>query len=75
MKLKKRSETKEISEFKNADLFRPKTDDAENSESETPEDEDETDEGKTPQVHRLNWVTSTNLYDSAILVKEISNFY
>lgn len=73
MKLKKRSETKEIADFKNAEFFQAKTDDAENSESETPDDDSE--QSKTSPVHRLNWVTSTNLYDSAILVKEISAFF
>ena len=75
MNLKKKSETKAISNFANADLFQKKTEEIEESEDDNDQNENEDENNESTQVHRLNWVTSTNLYDSAILVKEISSFF
>jgi hypothetical protein len=73
MNLKKKSETKNIVDFKDMDLFQKEEDENENSDNE--EENNNEEEEKMNQVHRLNWVTSTNLYDSAVMVKEISAFY
>lgn len=73
MKLQKKSEIKDISKFKDMDLF--KNDEEANPSEDEDNQEQEDDENKLPKFHRLNWMTSSKLYDSAILVKEINAFY
>jgi predicted nucleic acid-binding protein len=75
MNLKKKSEIQNIVNFKDMELFQPDEEENENSENEEPEEINDEEGDKANQIHRLNWVTSTNLYDSAIMVKEISAFY
>ena len=70
MKLQKKSETKDVSQFKDVHLF--KQEETPVSEDEENEEEEET---KIPKFHQLNWVTSSKLYDSAIMVKEINAFF
>jgi hypothetical protein len=72
MKLKKKAEIKDTSNFKDMDLF--KNEEGENSENEEAPEEEEDEDQNTPKFHRLHWVTTTNLYDSAIKVKEINIF-
>ena len=74
MNLKKKLEAKNIMNFKDMDLFQKEEDENEASENEEDNNTEEEDD-KLKQVHRLNWVTATNIYDSAIMVKEISAFY
>ena len=75
MNLKKKSELKDISTFKDADLFINDEDNKDNSEDENDnQDEENDDDDKKPKFHNLTWVTSSKLYDSAIMVKEINAF-
>ena len=72
MKLRKKADIKDTSHFEDADLFQTEQDENEKSENEDAEDENSDEENKPQQHHQLDWRTSTNLYDSAIMVKEIS---
>ena len=73
MNLKKKTEDKKRPEFKDMELFKNENEEEENSVNEEPQD-DEDEENAAPKFHRLNWQTKTNLYDSAIMVKELNVF-
>ena len=72
MKLQKKSSTKQ--KFKHEDLFKENEEDAEEKEESVNEEENAENAENRPSSnpHKLNWVTASNLYNSAILVKEIN---
>lgn len=69
MNLKKKEKSKE--NFKEKDLF--KMEETEENEEETEEINADDEENSTLQkIKKLNWKTDSNLYESAIQVKEIN---
>ena len=71
MKLQKKT-TKKIESI-NKDLFEERDEENLESEEEIKTEEEEADSKRI--FHKLNWVTNSNFYDSAIQVKEINNYF